>query len=448
MKISNIRQQIYQLVNKSVSYETWKENQLITLILAGAFLSVTFAGKHVISHELIPNTPFITDFTRYFLYFSDILGILLIWQSLKQKIWPNKIIIPLLLWLVFQILFIAEFHIFSAYLSVRLILVLLLFSFILKNPINKGKDSIVKLIIALGALQSVLGIYQFMVGKSVGLSLFGESPLDLTTSGIATISLYGHKILRAYGTFPHPNLLSAFLIMVNIILIYLLHKTIQKTTWWKYVIFYVVNLIGLMMTLSRAGILLGVLSIQFLLLLWLWAKFPTDKLKILFLELLTILCLIGFSPYLVARSTINDTSTHERVMFTDIAIKSIKNNGLLGVGLGNGLFHMKQYTEAELKPWEYQPIHNYYLIALVELGLGALTIFWLLAVTAKKILSRVWNDYKRTNERFTWNIVLMTIFGSYLLLNLFDHYFYTLWPGQILFWTITGLTLSAADNEG
>ena len=47
----------------------------------------------------------------------------------------------------------------------------------------------------------------------MGFWFLGESILGPEIPGVAKIVVAGGKILRAYGTFPHPNILAAFLLL-------------------------------------------------------------------------------------------------------------------------------------------------------------------------------------------------------------------------------------------
>ena len=61
-------------------------------------------------------------------------------------------------------------------------------------------------------LQAALGIAQFAVQHDVGLRWLGEPVLRTDMRGVAVFyDIHHAKILRAYGTFPHPNVLAAYL---------------------------------------------------------------------------------------------------------------------------------------------------------------------------------------------------------------------------------------------
>jgi hypothetical protein len=77
-----------------------------------------------------------------------------------------------------------------------------------------------------GFLQSLIAIYQFISQHSVFTSqilakITGESVIGSQIPGVAKIIIDGEKIIRAYGTFPHPNILGGFLIFTLLITVYL-----------------------------------------------------------------------------------------------------------------------------------------------------------------------------------------------------------------------------------
>src|SRR3989338_3079498 len=65
-----------------------------------------------------------------------------------------------------------------------------------------------------GLFQAIIAILQFFKQSSLGLRLLGESILAPNMTGVASFyNLYGDKIMRAYGTTPHPNILAAYLFL-------------------------------------------------------------------------------------------------------------------------------------------------------------------------------------------------------------------------------------------
>src|SRR3989338_4881702 len=106
-------------------------------------------------------------------------------------------------------------YILSAYNVLKLIEFIAFYFYIKSYAV--GKFGLMRPMIVLvcgGLFQAVIAILQFLKQSSLGLGLFGESVLTTHLTGIASFyNLTGEKIIRAYGTTPHPNILSAYLFL-------------------------------------------------------------------------------------------------------------------------------------------------------------------------------------------------------------------------------------------
>ena len=137
----------------------------------------------------------------------------------------------------------------------------------------------------LGFFQSLVGFFQFVFHKSLGLYFLGESFLSPLNGELARVFIGGGRLLRAYGTFPHPNILAAFLVL-SLLSTYFLYR---KKFFILFLFLIFINWLGLVLTFSRAGWIIGLMvSIIF---------FITNRNKDLFFIILTtlaILCLIFY----------------------------------------------------------------------------------------------------------------------------------------------------------
>ena len=70
-----------------------------------------------------------------------------------------------------------------------------------------------RVFLVLLALVSLLSIYQFANQTDLGLQVLGESVVGPYGWGVAKVEALGQFFLRSYGTFPHPNILGAFLVL-------------------------------------------------------------------------------------------------------------------------------------------------------------------------------------------------------------------------------------------
>ncbi|KKU34912.1 MAG: hypothetical protein UX48_C0022G0014 [Candidatus Azambacteria bacterium GW2011_GWB1_46_27] len=113
--------------------------------------------------------------------------------------------------------------------------------------------------------QALLADWQWHNQSSIGLKLLGESVLDPNLAGVAKLDIPNAKLIRPYGTFPHPNILAAFLSAAIFIFywFYLSNKKpygrIQISEWLKFLAFFIL-LLGLFLTFSRLIIITFILA--------------------------------------------------------------------------------------------------------------------------------------------------------------------------------------------
>ena len=69
------------------------------------------------------------------------------------------------------------------------------------------------IIIISGFIQALVGITQFFLQHSIGFLWLKESIISPDMPGVAKIIFNGQSYIRAYGLFPHPNILGGFLAM-------------------------------------------------------------------------------------------------------------------------------------------------------------------------------------------------------------------------------------------
>lgn len=291
-----------------------------------------------------------------------------------------------------------------------------------------------------GILQSFLAFFQFLFQKSLGLYWLGESHLGAQILGVAKLELENQKFIRAYGTFPHPNLLGAFLFLSLVSGIWLILNSQKSRPIYFSGSFFILS--GIFFSFSRSVWLATFL----LLVLFFFLKFcqahPDEGSSFsknrLWLALFVFfsLLLLTFSPFLKTRlcfSCQNDQSFSWRERYTQSAQKIIFQHPLAGIGLGNFTLLLPK-TDPQLisQPWEIQPVHNLFLLATAELGLLVLIfflgIFWLTLIS-------FWRNQN----------IFSLLFLFFLFLGFFDHYFWTLAQGQLLFFL--ALAFSAYSSK-
>lgn len=322
------------------------------------------------------------DYLAPAVYLTDLLVVILILLNFKQ-IWKFKVI--LLLVGLFALINTSV----SVLPSVTLFKWLKILEIILLCIIVKGKDIKTPLYYSL-IFFSLIGIVQFCIGSTLGGLFYylGERNFSLNTPGIALVELFGQNYLRAYSTFPHPNVLAGYLLLSTI---YLSYKRV------KFRITFIVVVVSFLLTFSLSAF---IALVSYLLL-----KDGLSK-KYIFLMLIVSLILPYFSQF---KTNSLSKEISERITLAGEAGSAISENFFLGTGLGT----FPAYSSIR------QPVHNVFLLVFAELGVAGLVIVFISLMKLKK----------------TINHVLLPM----LVIGLFDHYFLTIHQASILLFIIIAL---------
>ncbi len=293
---------------------------------------------------------------------------------------------------------------------------------------------IAKVILASGLIQSFIVFFQYGLQKSLGLWFLGESPLDVGIPGVANFLVSGDKIIRGYGTLPHPNVLAAFLVfcLFSLFYLYCRQKSGNKIFTLDRLILivsYFILLFALILTFSRIIIMVFILAT---LVLFIWNWFKRKDLRRSLYELLCFLLIavsISFFflwPEISSRFAFSaeEQSFSLRVFYNETALRLISENPLAGIGLGGFAWQISLILD-KLSNWVFQPVHNIYLLIAAETGLVGLTIFLLF----------LYNLFRKRNQPAILVILLM----AFLAIGFFDHFFWTLQQGQLMFWLVLGI---------
>jgi hypothetical protein len=206
---------------------------------------------------------------------------------------------------------------------------------------------------------------------------------------------------------------------------------------------------------------------------------------------------INFSDFLVK-------SMNERILYLDDSVSVIKSSPIAGIGSGQFVLEMQKYSQIQLEYWQFQPVHNVFLLIWSELGIIGLFIFlwfiWKLfracperlnCSTQKRnnlfhpekdqnvprvsrgnklfhveqfisLRDGTFSDYGASVEHsdlsgHAWNnlilygmeqlIIFRGILLGLILIMLFDHYLWDIQQGQIIFWLLAGILVNMSSSE-
>jgi hypothetical protein len=341
---------------------------------------------------------------------------------------------------VFVSIFFAPDKILALYRYVLFLLGIGLFWLIVK--IKGDKIKLAAAFFSALFIQAVLSIQQFLtqsVFASKWLGMAAHMPADLGVSVVETFGRDGfpERWLRAYGSWPHPNISSAFLLVGLLVLIWTIanhRRTAEKKSDSRLIVYNflaVVLFAGLIFSFSRSAALALVVGIGFFLG---WFIFHRDwrALKnlagIIFPLMVLLACIFAgynslFQTRLAAVSRLEEKSFSERKMYQADSLALLKEHWVFGVGLGN-------YTKAlalkePKRPWYYlQPVHNTFLLVWAETGIFGLIFF----VSLPACLFQ-WALKRK-------NVLSLSILAALVIMMLFDHYFWSL-PGSLLFFWLS-----------
>jgi len=395
--------------------------KLLICVLIG--LSIPFLIRTTVISYLIwgIENPYLT----IYLYSLDIIllsiFVYLFWKTKRFPLSSPKIVdklwITLVFWIFMQLLW-AQYPLITWAWGVRLYLLTGIIWYIIGSKEFIKEITWVGRGFVIGMLgQALIAITQIILQKNIGLPLVVEPALSRELAGVAKISLGDNVLIRAYGTFPHPNIL-AFAGIMALILVY--NRVIgQKQAIILYILTLIVagmfdhyiltsiqaiiiaGLVGIglnrdikldftrrlnkiiivllhiliILTFSKLALVL-LLIIDCIYLTYSWNKKMfyveqfQNKLKSLPRIIINSVAMIGIIIlWILPYQQILDTFL-KRIFYLQDAFLIIQSNFLLGVGLGQYVANLSENREF----WQYEPVHNILGLLLSELGLIGVSI--------------------------------------------------------------------------
>ncbi|MFA5130817.1 MAG: O-antigen ligase family protein [Patescibacteria group bacterium] len=396
-----------------------------------------------------------TNYTEISFYFSHGLLLLILflflWRRLKDTEKENEspaIIYSLaaLEFFVFISIFFASDQVLAAYRYFIFLAALSLFFIIrfgtaprnYKDPII-NKIGLIYSFLAAALAQAILGIYQFLTQTSFAFKYLGMAAHNPSTLGTAVIETANGRWLRAYGGLDHPNILGGFLAIALILAAYLLAKKKMLNTRrqvWSSIflfIFYFITLYALFFTFSRSAWLAlaaGFLALLIALIVnkdkWILGRFIA---LIFFSAALIGIAAAPFQELLMVRidatTRLEQKSITERTSYIFQARDLLQKNFLTGVGIGNYSTAVAVADQNKEPAWEYQPVHNVFLLLWAEGGLFSFLSFLIFLFFLIKNGRR--------------EIYAFAILAPLLILMLLDHWLFSLPFGILFFFLLLGL---------
>jgi O-antigen ligase len=293
--------------------------------------------------------------------------------------------------------------------------------------------------------ESFLGLLQVMNGGSLNgiWWWFGERSFVYGGIGIAQMDWLGQNLIRAYGTFSHPNSMAGFLLLSwwyfksNLSPVPFFDTTGARNILLRKIFYWIVNwsaLMGILVAGSRT--VWGITAVMLI----------VEQLPIINFQLLTrdkkirrqligkILMILGVICLFLGIISINyrlsdfvggwdANGLAKREVLIVAAVKMIQSSPLFGVGAGN---FVKELPKVQNGNWSWlQPVHNIFLLVWSEIGLLGIII-----------LSVIGYQLSVTNfkwKKYWWLWVIVGVTG------MVDHYWISLPQNSWLLAVILGL---------
>lgn len=294
----------------------------------------------------------------------------------------------------------------------------------------------------------VLGWFQYLTGWSPTATILGLAEKHVETSGIAVVATNTFRSLRAYGPFPHPNVFGGYLAFAIVLLGLKGRKGLKSLkSWqgWGQVFLIAFFSSTLILTFSRGAWLALTFSLVVILAQAFWYKklVAHRAFPLLSVGLITILLAVGMlHTHIFARFNpalhVEAISIEERVGQYQAFPSVFKIDPIFGVGPGTYIFALEALSKNE-PAWNYQPIHNTFLLLLAELGVVGFVAFgYALFEIARLIFKK---------RKTTGGIFAVAFLTEFMILALFDHYLFSLWPGIVLVATMLALLLRGLEDS-
>ncbi len=284
-------------------------------------------------------------------------------------------------------------------------------------------ESVIKWAVLALIPQVFLGGYQFLSQHVVGSTWLGMSSQYPEIRGVSVIETAGNRILRAYGGFPHPNIFGGWLaVSIPWIWLFIMRAKHRVAMVWMALSFVFIACLAL--TFSRSAWIatacMGVLAFRYFL------HSTTNRRRLWVMSILAIisfsLVLVGYHSLFVTRLSLQGRletrSVNERFESLRHGKEIFLKHPFVGIGPGTTILGLSQ---AQVLP----PIPTHFIPLMMMMELGVLGIFGFLMIG--------WICLRRLPPRISllrsWAVVPLTAIG---VLSLFDHYLWSLWPGQAL----------------
>ncbi len=302
--------------------------------------------------------------------------------------------------------------------------------------------------IAGAVIQALLGVLQVVFQFAPASTMLGMALHDPGALGTSVVEAGMGRFLRAYGGLPHPNILGGYLVVALLLVVPFLmreERRERRALLWSVLI---VLIAGLLFTFSRSAWIAVAVGLIFFVGAMVPRALPLERRRLFSIVAVFFVAAAVFgvlSRDLILGRVSGETrletrSRVERLVGAREAGELFRLEPWRGTGVGNYTLALARLVPN--KPaWAYQPVHNIPLLILVELGvIGALIVLF-------SIIAFVSSLRMRAAPPTPFSLGILAGLSGLIIVSLFDHYLWSLYPGVILVATVLGFWLREAEKR-
>lgn len=328
----------------------------------------------------------------------------------------------------------------------------------------------VALFFGAAVFQAAFGIPQFFTQEVIASKWLGTAAHTAGDLGAFVVETATGRWLRSYGLLPHPNVYGTLVALGLIAAIGLAgHRLITASERYRKAVaaapdsgsyarfrlwarfsplrFYALMpflTVGLLFSFSRSAFIAFAAGFAWLVVgAWSGAA-PAVRRVIRPAAVIIVVSLLAigfaFRDPLRVRATVDGRLEYQSVssrfiQFAD-AWELFSRQPFSGIGMSRMPYLVRLQVDGGRQWWEYDYIHDVPALVAVETGLPGLAC-WFVAVALGLIAA-----YRRLRHRgptLTGTTAFAAMFIALLVAGLFDHFLWSSWFGQLLFWIVLGM---------
>lgn len=292
--------------------------------------------------------------------------------------------------------------------------------------------------------QTIFGAWQFFTQSSFANKWLGMATHSPEMLGTFVVETATGRWLRAYGQLAHPNIFGLYVGLGLLTCIGLAAFRGHGKHTHLYAMMPIITA-GLLFSFSRSAILAVAAGFLWMVISAYGSQAAPTFRNILIPSFIIIAVTFSVLGYLYgeplrtrasADGRLENQSFSSRELLFSDATSLFVRHPLTGVGVGQMPLAVAREVDPGRAWWTYEYVHNVPFLAAVETGIAGLAA-WL--AFAGYTLVIIWRRLKHKTLASTGVTVYAASFIAILTASMFDHFLWSSWFGQLLFWMVAGL---------